>query len=75
MAFKCQPCIFPGHAMSVIFNSDIGLTADADLNIDLGRSGINGILDQFFDDRSRTFDNFTSGNMVCNIRLIAVSPC
>ncbi|GAK53479.1 hypothetical protein U14_04744 [Candidatus Moduliflexus flocculans] len=64
MAFEGERRILPRHAVPVVFDANIRLAADADVNFKLRRARVNRIFDQFLDDRRRAFDDFPGGDMV-----------
>ena len=53
-----------GDALAIIGNQDAGQTAAVSLNLDVGRTRINGVLHQLLDGAGGTFDHFTSGDTV-----------
>ena len=56
-----------GHAATVVPNQNGGFSSVYDLNFDAGRSGIQGIFDQFLDDRCGAFHNLSGRDFIDDI--------
>ena len=52
------------EAAAVVAHADEFAAAVFDVDVDVGRSGVDGVFDDFFDHGSRAFDNFTGGDLV-----------
>jgi len=67
MPLKGHPRINGSHAGSVVDDLDQGLTGILDDDLDVGGSGVNGILNQLLDDRSGALDHLTGSDLIGNI--------
>jgi len=67
MPLKGHPGIDGSHTGSVVDDLDQGLAGILDDDLDVGGSGVNGILDQLLDDRSGTLDHLTGSDLIGNI--------
>ena len=65
---KGNPRVLRSHAAAVVGNADHGRAAVADLHRHMLRSGIKGILHQFFDDRCRALDHLAGCDQVGDMR-------
>jgi hypothetical protein len=52
------------HTAAIIGDADQTVSAAVGQDVDLGRAGIERVLDQFFDDAGRPLDDFTGGDAV-----------
>ena len=52
------------HAAAIISNANLRFAAVLNLYIDAGRSGVECIFNQFFDDRGGALDNFSRGDLI-----------
>jgi len=64
MPLKGHPCIDGGHPAAVVGDLDQGFPGILDMNEDLPRPCIHGILHQFLYHGSRPLDHFPCGNLV-----------
>ena len=64
MTLKGQPGIGLRHAMSVVNDLYGGAARINDDDADALCAGIDGVLHQFLDDRSRSLDYLTGGNLI-----------
>jgi len=63
VARECQPQFVAGDARAVVGNLDRAQTAAADGDRNARCAGVEGVLDQFLDDRYGTFDDFARGDL------------
>ena len=64
MAFDCQSKFLGRHALAVIGDGQQRPTTIAQIDIHLGRPGIQRVFHQFLQRSRRTFDHLTGGNLV-----------
>ena len=67
MSLKGHPGIDGSHPGAVIDDLDQCLAGILDDDLDVGRTGVDGILDQLLDDRSRSLDHLTGSDLIGNI--------
>ena len=67
MAFNGQLQVVGVHAAAVVLDQDARQPAHIAANIDLVRTGVDGVFDKFLDGRSRTFHDLTGGDAVDGI--------
>src|SRR5579884_2556278 len=67
MPLKCEEGILPRHPLTVILHRDPANPSLNQGNVNPVASGINRILDQFFDDGGGPLDDFSRGNFVGKI--------
>ena len=66
MPFKRQQSIVADHAATVVGDLNQLLAARLDLNSDAGGTGVQRVLQQFLDHRSRALHHFAGGDLVGN---------
>jgi hypothetical protein len=59
-----QQGVFSAHAMAIVDHTNQGPTTGTQLYTDVCRTGVYRILDQFFDDGSRPFNDLSRSNLV-----------
>ena len=59
-----EPRIFRAHALAVVFDAHEPLAAQLDVDLDAARARVDGVFDELFDDRCRTFDDLAGGDLV-----------
>ncbi len=64
MPLETEPRIVWLHPDAVVFDADELLAAVLDRHRHARRAGVDGVFDQLLDDRGRTLDDLTSGNLV-----------
>ena len=67
MPLKGHPGIHSPHTGAVVDDLDQCLAGILDDDLDVGRTGIDGILDQLLDDRSRSLNHLTGSDLIGNI--------
>ena len=55
------------HPTAIVPNDNQAASTILDVDIDSGRTGIHGILDELFDDAARPLDDFTRGDLVARV--------
>ena len=68
MTLDGQPRVCRLHPFPVVLDAHLLLPAELDVDGQPPRASVQGVLDEFLDDRGRTFDNLASGNLVGEIR-------
>jgi len=63
-----EPRILRLHPFPVIVDPNLFFAAELDVNDDPAGAGIDGVLDEFFDDRRGTLDDFAGRNLIREIR-------
>ena len=63
MALKSQGDFGGGYAAAVVGNADFGDAALPDGYGDAGGAGVQGVFQQFFDNRSGAFNHFAGGDL------------
>src|SRR5262245_34790752 len=64
MALHRQPHVVGIHPLAVVFDPDLLLPAELDMNPDPSRASVDRVLDQFLDDRRRPLDHLASGDLI-----------
>src|SRR5262245_7532366 len=64
MPFQAETRVVGLHPDAVVFDSDELLAAVLDGDDETPGVGVDGVLDQFLDDRGGTLDDLTRGNLV-----------
>ena len=64
MAVKAQPRIFGGHARPVVHHLNGRAARVHDVDLNRGRAGIDGVLQELLHDRSGSLDDFASRDLV-----------
>ena len=64
MTLERQPRIIRVHPLAVILDPNLLLAAELDVDDDAAGAGINGVLDEFLDDRGRSLDDLTRRDLV-----------
>jgi hypothetical protein len=64
MAFKGEQRIVAPHAVAIVDDADELPSASLNINADAGRAGVERVLKQLFDHRSRAVDHLASRNLV-----------
>ena len=67
MALESQQSVVTDHAGAVVGDLDEFFSAGFDLNLDAGGPGVQRVLQQFLDDRSRTLHDLAGGDFVSNV--------
>jgi hypothetical protein len=67
VAFEGEEGVVAAHAEAVIRDTDQAASAGTDFDGDAGGLGIEGILDEFLDDGSGTFDDFAGGDLIGDV--------
>ncbi len=68
VALDGEPCVLGRHPFPIVFDADLLLAAQLDVNGHPAGAGVDGVLDQLLDDRGRTFDDLARGDLVCDLR-------
>jgi hypothetical protein len=63
VAFEAEEGIVAVHAGAVVDDADGGGAAAADHDLNLAGSGVEGVLDELFDDRGGTLDDLAGGDL------------
>ena len=63
MAAEAEGGVLGGHALAVVPDGDEPLPAVEELDADLGRPGVEGVLDELLDDGDRPFDDLAGGDL------------
>ena len=66
VSLKRHQGVVLGHATAVVLDADQAASAVAELDLDAGGTGIEGILHQFLHDRRGTLNHFAGGDLVGN---------
>src|SRR5689334_4305803 len=66
MSLEGEQSIVAQHPAAVVGHANQPSAAALNFNTQLGRPGIQRVFDQFFDYRSRTLDNLTGRNLICD---------
>ena len=56
------------HAIAIVLHADLFLAAQLDVDGQASRPRVDGVLDELLDDRSRAFDDLSSGDLVREVR-------
>ena len=67
MPLKGHPGIDGTHTGTIVDDLYQCFAGILDDDLDIGRTGVNGILDQLLDDRSRSLDHLTGSDLIGNI--------
>ena len=66
MPFKTQQGVISIHADAVINDANHCGSAACDRHFDPACTRVDAVLDEFFHHRSRSFNDFSGGNLACN---------
>ena len=64
MPFDGEPRVVRFHAVAIVFDTDLLLAAELDLNRQPACARIDGVLDELLDDRCRPLDDLAGGDLV-----------
>ena len=64
MTLDRQPRIAGLHPFPIVFDANLLLASELDVDRQPPGPGVQGVLDQFLDDRGRTLDDLAGGDLV-----------
>jgi hypothetical protein len=64
VAFEGKESVVADHAATVVSDADKAAATGFDFDADVSSSGIEGVLQEFFDDGGGTVDDFAGGDLV-----------
>ena len=68
MPLDRQLRVFRLHALAIVLDADLFLSAELHVNGDSARAGVDRILDELFDDGSRPLDHFAGRDLIGEVR-------